>query len=757
MQHENALQTQTLSAIVQDVSYRSRESGYTVFTCECADALLPCVGIMPELVPGEALELCGTWVVHSRYGRQFSVQSCTRKMPENGTEVLQYLSSGLIPGVGRATARRIVETFGEDTIAVMENTPQRLAEIRGVSAEKAARIGEEFSKQYALRQVVLQLESLGLTTQECLLIYKHFGAQASEITRGNPYLLCGGDIGLSLARADAIADRVSGTIPIRYRDEALVFATLSAAAAKEGDCCLPRTVLLRKILEDGDFSRETEGNLPPPERYPQVIDALLEEKRVLMVEHKEDALLYLPSLFFDEKSAVNKVTLLYKFPPAPVTADGTEDLDVVFSKMEAQHGVHYSEKQRDAMRTALASGFLLLTGGPGTGKTTVLRGILTLFKKARLRTLLAAPTGRAAKRMADLTGAEAMTIHRLLEVEWLEGQERQTFARNRTNPLACHALIVDECSMIDITLFAALLDALPMGCRLVLVGDANQLPPVGPGAPFQELIAWVEAQKREIPFPVTVLDTVFRQAKESRIVDCAHKILSGGFPALDVKDKDLFFLPRGSVAETADTVTQLILSRLPKAYGFDPLKDIQVLCPSRIGETGTHALGARIRAALHNAPPEEKKSFRYAKGDKVMQVRNNYELEVYNGDIGFVEGVFHTQELYTVRFSEQEEAVQYPFSAQSDLEQAYAITVHKSQGGEFPCVIIPLCGVPQNLCYRNLIYTAVTRAQKLLIFVGSPQVLAAMIGGQNKMSRTTGFTTRLEAALNVGETVLLAE
>jgi len=737
MEYTNDQDLAELCGTAEAVTFRNEESGFTVLDFASGGELVTAVGVLPQISPGEELRLLGRWGFHQTFGRQFNAQFCERGMPTTQNEVLKYLSSGVIKGVRGATAQRIVATFGDDTIAVLENNPRRLATLRGITPEKAEQISESFKKQFSLRQAMISLERFGMTTAECLRVHKHYGSRAAEMVQHNPYILCDADVGIGFERADAIARALPAPPDAAFRHEAGVLHVMKNHCYQNGHTCIPAprlpepcAALLR--IETGEAQA--------------AIDRLCGARRLI----PWNDLIFLPPLYQAEKNCAQRVDFLLRFPPAKTEWDG--DFGSLIAKMETEHGLEYETLQREAMRTAMEKGLLILTGGPGTGKTTTLKAILQLFTSANLKVALAAPTGRAAKRMQELTGAEAKTIHRLLEVEWGE-DDRQSFARSQRNPLAAQAVIIDEISMVDVPLFSALLDALPLGCRLVLVGDADQLPPVGAGCVLQDLL-------RAGTLPVIRLTKIFRQAMESLIVTNSHAIVRGELPELARKDKDFFFLERYSAAQAAQTIAALVSQRLPNAYGYDALTDIQVLCPSRKGECGTGRLNEILQQAL-NPPGAGKTEHRlgralYRAGDKVMQVKNNYDLlwqkpdedepgmGVFNGDIGVIEKISPVEHMLTIRFDD-DRITEYPFDAAAEeLEHAFAVTVHKSQGNEFPAVVMPVVGVVEPLCYRNLLYTGVTRAKRLMILVGSPAELRRMVENHRKTLRYSALAGMLE-------------
>ena len=727
-----------LNGVVEGVIYRNPENGYSVLDVSCDGKLITAVGLLSVVEPGESLSLRGQWVLHPTYGSQFKVESFERNTPKSAADMLRYLSGGTIKGVGPATAQRIVDRFGDRTFAVIENEPDRLAEIRGISREKADAICDAFRKQFAVRETMIYLEKYGMTPTECLNTYKAFGSASVERVTENPYCLCGAKVGIGFVRADEIAQRMEHAVDPMYRARAGVLHIIRHNL-QNGHTCLPREKLIAPAcsllgFEDGDAQR--------------VIDDLIEDKELVQIDMDGRGYLFLPYMYLAEKNIADRIHVMLKFPPqkdSPVVSD----IDAI----EKEKGIRFEKKQRQAILTAVRQGLLVLTGGPGTGKTTTLNGILSLYEKRKLRVLLAAPTGRAAKRMSEVTGREAKTLHRLLEVQFGDN-DRQTFARNFEHPLEADAVIVDELSMVDVQLFWGLLDALPLGCRLIMVGDSDQLPPVGAGNVLQDIIA-------SGLLPVVALTQVFRQAMESLIVTNAHRIVGGEYPILDEKDKDFFFLQRDNVFSAADTLVDLYTNRLPKAYGYDPIDDMQIICPSRKGEAGTVSLNRSLQQKLN--PPAEGKAevpsagrvFRV--GDKVMQTKNNYDIiwirdgqtgeGIFNGDIGVVLAINQTANMCKIRFDDK--TALYPFDNLKELEHAYAVTVHKSQGCEFEAVLMSVVGVVPQLCYRNLLYTAVTRAKTRMIVVGSRAMIEAMVDNDKKTRRYSALCHFLTEAESV--------
>lgn len=722
-----------IEGTIEGIVYTNPENGYSVIDLSYEKALITAVGIMPSCSVGEKIKLKGVWTNHPTFGKQFKAESCERSMPKSAGDMLKYLSSGTIKGIGPSTAAKIVEKFGDRTFDVLENSPQELASIKGISETKAAEIGERFRNQFAVREVIIALEKYNMTSSECLNAYKAFGVNAVERIVENPYILCSDKVGMRFERVDEIA----GSFPVGtkavFRHRAGIVHILRYNLSN-GHTCIPREKLIMPALELLGTERE-ETQL--------IIDDLIEDKEIVEKFHNEKSYLFLPSEYYDEKTIADRIKVMLKFPPA-----GARTLDKDIEKIEEKHSIKFEDKQRDAIKTAVIRGMLVLTGGPGTGKTTTINGILELYEKQKLRVLLAAPTGRAAMRMSEVTGRKAKTIHRLLEVEWGDG-DRQVFTRNIENPLEADAVIVDELSMVDTHLFASLLNALPLGCRLVLVGDADQLPPVGAGNVLQDIIV-------SGLMPTVALTEIFRQSMESLIVTNAHKIVKGIYPDLTRVDKDFFFMNRPNVAQCAEIVTDLYVNRLPKAYGYNSMDDIQIICPSKKGELGTVSLNRKLQSIL-NPPSKDKETFEsgsriFREGDKVMQIKNNYDIiwkkgdetsaGIFNGDIGRICVVNHNAGFMKIDFDGR--MALYPFDNISELELAYAITVHKSQGSEFEAVIMPTCGIVPQLSYRNLLYTAVTRAKSRIVLVGSKAQIEQMVDNDKKTRRYSFLKYLLE-------------
>ncbi len=718
--------TEQLKGIIQRVTFHNENNGYTVAQLNMGGEEITVVGNMPFVTHGDDVTVYGEYTVHPVYGQQFKVSTMEKNMPTDSASLLRYLSTGAIKGIGPSTARKIVETFREDTIEVLEKTPEKLAQISGISLAKAKSIGEEFAKQFGVREVMLLLARFKISTEDSIKAYKALGADAVNKIKANPYLLCGEKIDFSFEKAEDVAEYYN----IPNDDILRVCAGVEYVLRKNsynGHTCLPREKLVSVAAELLGVSKDT---------VEQSIDKLIEELRLryTLVENYE--FVALPAFYNGEEYIATKLTVMASRRMNAFV----DDREITF--LEQTMGITFDEKQRQAVKTSLENSITLLTGGPGTGKTTTLKAMIEMFSHRDMEIELAAPTGRAAKRMSEVTGREAKTLHRLLEVEWTD-EEKPRFARNERNPLECEVLILDEVSMVDTLLFESLLRALPLNTRLILVGDSDQLPSVSAGNVLGDII---DSDK----FNVVRLDKVFRQAQESAIIRTAHDIIEDRIPDITVKDSDFFFMKRINGDETVKTLCDLYIERLPTAYGFEPLRDIQVLCPSRKMALGTVNLNNVLQDLLNpkkkNAPEVFFKGFFLREKDKVMQIKNNYELVwkkdngeegtgVFNGDVGYVEKIDNRQGSVTVRF--EDITVTYLTEELSQIELAYAVTVHKSQGSEYDCVILPLLDVPMKLKYRNLLYTAVTRAKKLLIVIGDGEVFFSMAENNKKSLRYT--------------------
>lgn len=714
---------------VETIIYRNEDNGYTVIELS-GDENLTAVGIMPMISVGEEVRLTGVFKNHPSYGRQLSVSVCERSMPSTTAGILKYLSSGAIKGIGPAKAAVIVREFGENTLEILENEPERVAKIKGITLKAANEISERIKAAFGMRELIMYLGKFGINGETAVLVWKKLGNRAITEIEENPYILCSEGIYVPFEVADRIAVDKKFPSDSRYRVAASIVYVLNHNR-RNGHTCLPEEKLAATAASFISVEKETAQS---------ALDDMVQQGEIIRTIINDEPFIYTPSLFQSETYIAARINMIMSFPIPPA-----QDLESKIKEVEESQGFEYAELQKTAIRTALQAGMLILTGGPGTGKTTTLNGIIKILKSMGEKVSLTAPTGRAARRMTELTGCEAKTIHRLLEVAWND-EDRSVFKRNERNMLSCDTLIVDEVSMVDAVLFESVMRALPMGCRLILVGDTDQLPSVGAGNILSDLI-----ESKAVP--VVALTEIFRQSMQSLIVTNAHKIVKGEMPEISVKDNDFFFMPCENKYRLRETVSALCAQRLPSTYGFSPFDDIQVLCPGRRGELGILELNKVLQASL-NPPSKEKTEIEldgriFRVGDKVMQTKNNYNLlwvkengetgeGIFNGDVGRLEEIHRQSGSFKIRFDDK--TAVYDREAIMDLEHAYAMTVHKSQGNEFEAVIIPLYRTAQKLKYRNLLYTAVTRAKKILILIGNAFELKEMVQNNKKTRRYSGLS-----------------
>lgn len=724
---------QELSGQVEYVTYQNRLNGYTVATLNTDDGPVTVVGTLLSIAPGDNLELQGEMTVHPTYGEQFKVFSYQRIAPKGKAAILNYLSSGAIKGVGPATARLIVERFGEDSLEIIANSPLNLAQIRGISSEKAVKIGMEYAAQYNARDIMFRFSKYGVSPEDSLKIYRELGENAVEIFEQNPYVLCDEEIGFPFAKADQIAGFIPGAHQSDYRIAAGIIYILEHNL-QNGHTCLPKDKLFaaaRNMLETDTDALE------------RITGGLVSSLRLLEKQINGKPFLFLPKYYTAEEYVAANILARLRVPQSSIAAARQET-----ELIEKRLGIKYEDLQKKAIQQVLVSGFSVLTGGPGTGKTTTLNAVINILSSKGLNVCLCAPTGRAAKRMSEVTGYPAKTVHRLLEVGF-DQNDRPCFVKNERNQLDAQVLVVDEVSMVDVRLFEALLRATPMTCKILLVGDADQLPCVGAGNVLHDIIGYDK-------IPVVTLKKIFRQAGESLIVRNAHAILNGDDPENGKDGSDFYMLTEKTPRQTADLVCDLVFSRLPCAYGFDRLKDIQILCPSRKGELGCNNLNIILQDLL-NPPSKQKRQVSYMgvtfrEGDKVMQIKNNYDIcytaddrrqgsGIFNGDSGIIEKIDPKNGMFYVRFDDR--LATYYNEHLKEIELGYAVTVHKSQGSEYDCVIVPLYDTPAPLLYRNLLYTAVTRAKKLLVIAGKTSKVHDMVQNNKKTLRYTALKTFL--------------
>ncbi len=725
----------SINGIVEGIIYSKEETGYTICDVSTGDGdLITVVGYLPYINEGDSVTLCGKWVHNPKYGRQFSAETYERALPVDRSSILRYLSSRAIKGIGPKTARKIVEEFGDESFDVIENHPEWLARVSGITPKRAREISEEFKEKSDMRQAMIFFRDW-FGSASTVKIYKRWGSRAVDIVKKNPYILCEEIDGIGFERADNMASGLGIDKSSNDRVDSGVIYTLNRNERMNGHVCLPHDKLIPAAAELLDVDTSTvESSVARLLKFDRVRSSMFDGVKYI----------YSVRSYEEEKYIAEKLVLIDKLCPRMDVGD----IGRMIYKAETDNGIIYADLQKKAISDALVSGVTVVTGGPGTGKTTVIRALIQIFDGMGFDVALAAPTGRAAKRMSEATSHEAKTIHRLLEMGYSsEDSSYPEFARDENDPLEEDVIIIDEASMIDNYLMYSLLKAIKPGARLVIIGDSDQLPSVGAGNVLHDIL---DSNR----FSTVALTEIFRQAQKSLIVTNAHTINSGKMPLLDIKDNDFFFLPRKSDRETAATIADLYNNRLPKAYGEDIRNGIQVICPSRRGESGTENLNVILQNAL-NPPSDKKREYKYREivfreGDRVMQTRNNYDLAwyigkksgsgIFNGDIGVIESIGRSD--MTVVFDEK--VVEYDFELLEDIEPAYAITVHKSQGSEYPTVIMPVCSAPPMLLTRNLLYTAVTRAQTRVILVGREETVAQMVNNARQMMRYTGLCYRLK-------------
>ena len=731
-----AMEQEILYGTVMAVVFQNQENGYTVLRLRSQDnEVVTVVGTIPMTVIGERLAITGRWTAHASYGRQFEAELLERLMPETSEEILAYLSSRAVKGIGGRTAAKIVAAFGSSSLDILENEPEKLASIPGISRAKALEMSESFKRQVGMRRLIEFLSAHRLPVGLAMRLYRAYGELSVDALQDDPYMLTQPYFGADFASVDAFALELGTEADDERRVEAGILFELTFNQ-NNGHTFIPRnklvaaTAMLLGLEED-------------------IIDAgilrLCETDQLKTDTVAGLEACYVPELYEAEVYISQRICQMARSMPKP-----HRDVERLLAEVQAEAEIDYADKQLQAIRAAAENRVMIVTGGPGTGKTTIMAGILSLFDKMKLDTTLAAPTGRAAKRLSECTGREASTIHRLLEAQYDQQTGDMCFFHDEDAPLETDVMVVDETSMVDVLLMQCLLKALPQNCRLILVGDPDQLPSVGPGNLFSDLI-------RSEAVPTIRLTEVFRQAQESLIVMNAHAVNHGELPELGVKDRDFFFMKRRTPEDVVRTIQELCSQRLPKNMGIDPT-DIQVLSPTRKNEAGTRNLNKQLQSVLNPAHPTKREKtygdYAFREGDRVMQIRNNYDIlwkrtdglgsgaGIFNGDIGKITEIDPQEETVTIVFDDREAV--YDFTMLAELEPAYAMTVHKSQGSEYRAVILTAWSGSRYLLTRSVLYTAITRAKDLLIVVGNEEVVAAMVANDRQTRRYSGLKLRLQ-------------
>lgn len=734
----------TIEGTIEEVIFRNETNGYTVAILETSDDVVTIVGTIPFVNIGATIKVNGEWTNHPTYGEQIRIENVSTVVPATLNGIKKYLSSGLIPYIGPKTAKKIVERFGMDSLDIIEYDPEKLKEIDGIGDKKVEKILEAFKEQRELRDIMIFLQQYDISPSYGVRIYKKYGSETIKVISENPYKLSEDVFGIGFKTADKIAQSMGIEVDSPYRINAGIKYVLLEYAGK-GHSYVPKEKLLERSKEilnvDEEILEESIREL-----------AIGGEVQLEVVDEK--VLVYYMPFYIAENNVCKKIIELSRVELDSLQLDVEKGIETI----EIEEGISFANKQREAIKEAVGNGVVVITGGPGTGKTTTINAIIKLFERENLTVALAAPTGRAAKRMSQASNREARTIHRLLEYSFME--EDMAFARDEDSPLEADVIIIDETSMVDILLMNHLLKAIVPGTRMILVGDVDQLPSIGPGNVLKDII-----ESKIVK--VVELDEIFRQAQESMIVVNAHRINRGEYPFLNVKGKDFFFIPKSSPKEIVNTIVDLCNRRLPNFNGYDSLTDIQVLSPMKKGEAGINALNKELQDALNPKLDDmvEKKVGNevFRVGDKVMQIKNNYTTEwkiyedgkvkeegegVYNGDFGFITYIDEEDRIVKVLFDGEKE-VEYDFKQLDELKLAYATTVHKSQGSEFSVVIMPIFWGPPMLLTRNLLYTAITRAKELVVLVGEEKYLFMMLNNNRIAKRYSGLDYRLRQMLSI--------
>lgn len=730
-----------LSGSVEDVIYKNADNGYTVINLGCDEGLIAVVGNLGDVNEGERLSLRGGWITSPKYGRQFKAAMCERSMPETESEISAYLGSGVIKGLGPAIAKKIVKQFGTEALDIIDNDCMQLTVIKGITSDKALYISNEYHKITGVNEVIKFLGEYNFGPAHAISVWSAFEHDSIKQIKTNPYILCTSGIDIDFRSVDRMAADLGFDAENSDRVRAGIVYVLHENA-NAGHTCLPTEKLRESVCDNLGIERR---------QFESCLDDCEEKDWVVRITLGNREFVYLPEYYLAETYIAKKLAFMLR-----TSAQYEKDYSDEIRGVEFSENIQYEDLQRAAISACLTGSVFILTGGPGTGKTTTLNGVIKILKAQKKRILLCAPTGRAAKRMSDLTGEPARTIHRLLEVDFNAKGELK-FKRNETNPLPADVVIADEMSMVDALLMCSLVRAIKPTSKFIMVGDSNQLPSVGAGNVLKDLIA-------SHYIPSVELKEIFRQAAQSLIVTNAHRIVNGEFPVLDDRQNDFFFMNKSLESDIAELVIQLAKQRLPDTYGFSPIDDIQVLCPTKMGMAGTKELNKQLQSAL-NPPSQNKAELKFfdvifRTGDKVMQTKNDYDVlwtknnergsGIFNGDIGIIRSVDRFSQNVTIDF-EGRVAI-YTSEMLRRLEHAYAITIHKSQGSEYDAVIIPITAFTHNLLYRNLLYTGVTRAKKMIIVIGTKELVKTMVDNNRKMLRYSLLRPLLEKEMNRKDT-----
>lgn len=741
MDNQNVDISVELSGSVEDVIYKNADNGYTVINLGCDEGLIAVVGNLGDVNEGERLSLRGGWITSPKYGRQFRAAMCERSMPETESEISAYLGSGVIKGLGPAIAKKIVKQFGTEALDIIDNDCMQLTVIKGITSDKALYISNEYHKITGVNEVIKFLGEYNFGPAHAISVWSAFEHYSIKQIKTNPYILCTSGIDIDFRSVDRMAADLGFDAENSDRVRAGIVYVLHENA-NAGHTCLPTEKLRESVCDNLGIERR---------QFESCLDDCEEKDWVVRITLGKREFVYLPEYYLAETYIAKKLAFMLR-----TSAQYEKDYSDEIRGVEFSENIQYEDLQRAAISACLTGSVFILTGGPGTGKTTTLNGVIKILKAQKKRILLCAPTGRAAKRMSDLTGEPARTIHRLLEVDFTAKGELK-FKRNETNPLPADVVIADEMSMVDTLLMCSLVRAIKPTSKFIMVGDSNQLPSVGAGNVLKDLIA-------SHYIPSVELKEIFRQAAQSLIVTNAHRIVNGEFPVLDDRQNDFFFMSKSLESDIAGLVIQLAKQRLPDTYGFSPIDDIQVLCPTKMGMAGTKELNKQLQSAL-NPPSQNKAELKFfdvifRTGDKVMQTKNDYDVlwtknnekgsGIFNGDIGIIRSVDRFSQNVTIDF-EGRVAI-YTSEMLRRLEHAYAITIHKSQGSEYDAVIIPITAFTHNLLYRNLLYTGVTRAKKMIIVIGTKELVKTMVDNNRKMLRYSLLRPLLEKEMNRKDT-----